>query len=120
MLARSALLFDLPDPLLQLGAPWRMVRGLGFASGQGLPRRRGRSIQSRREVEQIDVGVFSRNDCREIDQRPVGARPRWLVVARFGAPPRESHLQRIVMIARSANDRGANQLITATFTLHNC
>jgi hypothetical protein len=27
-------------------------------------------------------------------------------------------MQRIVMIARSANDRGANQLITATFALH--
>jgi hypothetical protein len=27
-------------------------------------------------------------------------------------------MQRIVVIARSANDRGANQLITAAFALH--
>jgi hypothetical protein len=69
-------------------------------------------------VEQIDVGVFSRNDCRKFDQRRVGAMPRWLILARLGAPPRVSHTQRIVMIARSADDRGVNQFITATFTLH--
>jgi hypothetical protein len=39
-------------------------------------------------------------------------------VAQLGEPPRKSHTQSIVVIARSANDRGANQLITATFALH--
>jgi hypothetical protein len=39
-------------------------------------------------------------------------------MARLDAPPRDPPAQRIVVIARAANDRRANHLITATFTLH--
>jgi hypothetical protein len=116
----SAFLHDPPYPLLQFIAPGRICRGSGFAFSHGLTLRRGLCpfIQSGREVEQIDVGVFSRNDYRGFGRRFARARPRRLVMARFVATPGQPLTQGIVVIARSANDRGADQLITATFALH--